>query len=47
MRAQYWDSPPAAHELETRWALQNDASQDFQEGKAAYKERRMPAFKGV
>ena len=47
VRAQYWISPPAAHELETRWAEFNDASQDFQEGKRAFKERRAPAFKGV
>ena len=47
VRAQYWDSPPAAHELETLWAARNDASQDFQEGKAAYKERRPAVFKGV
>ena len=47
VRAQYWISPPAAHELETRWAEVNDASQDFQEGKAAFKERRPPVFRGV
>ena len=47
VRAQYWDSPARAQELETRWAELNDASEDFQEGKAAFKERRMPRFKGA
>ena len=47
VRAQYWDSPARAQELETKWAELNDASEDFQEGKAAFKERRMPRFKGV
>ena len=47
VRAQYWVSPSAAHELETRWAELNDASQDCQEGKAAFRERRTPVFKGV
>jgi len=47
VRAQYWDSPAKARELETKWAALNDASQDFQEGKAAYKEKRPARFKGV
>ena len=47
VRAQYWISPPAAQELETRWAELNDASHDAQEGKAAFRERRAPVFRGV
>src|SRR5262249_6422005 len=47
VRAQYWHSPAVAAELETKWAALNDASQDFQEGKAAYREKRKPNFKGI
>ena len=47
VRAQYWNSPSSAQELETRWAELNDASQDCQEGKAAFREKRTPVFKGL
>ena len=47
VRAQYWQSPAAAQDIETRWAELNDASEDAREGKAAFRERRPPVFKGV
>jgi len=47
VRAQYWDSPPAAREIETRWAEVNDLSEDCREGKTAFREKRPPVFKGV
>lgn len=47
VRAQYWDSPAQAQALETKWAGINDASEDSQEGRAAFKERRPPRFRGV
>ena len=47
VRAQYWLSPPAAREVETRWAELNDASEDAKEGKAAFRGKRPPVFKGA
>lgn len=46
VRAQYWESPAAAQVVETRWAELNDRSDDSREGKAAFRERRAPVFKG-
>ncbi len=44
--AQYHDGPPAAAELETRWAKATQFSFDAQEGIAAFKQKRKPRFKG-
>jgi enoyl-CoA hydratase/carnithine racemase len=45
--AQYWQGPAPAQALETKWADFNDKSQDFEEGKTAFRQKRPPNFKGV
>jgi enoyl-CoA hydratase len=44
--AQYYEGPPSAAQVETRWADATQFSHDAKEGIAAFKERRKPAFKG-
>jgi len=47
VRAQYWEGPREAQALETKWADFNDKSQDFEEGRNAFRQKRKPDFKGV
>ena len=46
VRAQYFDGPAAARGIETEWAERMHGTADAQEGVAALKERRRPAFTG-
>ncbi len=46
VHAQYFRSPEAAAEIETKWAERMEGSYDMREGIAALKERRKPNFRG-
>jgi enoyl-CoA hydratase/carnithine racemase len=46
VRAQYWDTPAEARDLESRWSELNAKSRDYQEGRAAFAEKRAPVFTG-
>jgi len=46
VHAQYYHSPDAAMDIETRWAERMEGSHDMREGIAALKDRRKPNFQG-